>query len=172
MQAIHIPRAGFLCLTLFAFASCTQSSGTGPVSFQSQYVTARDALEKGDFDQANRMYLKLASESGALQPRMLLELSHSYLRAGDFAAAAAEASRLAQSQSGTGRAAALAVEATARHELGTAALARGDATKGRTQLEQAAKALSEVLAQNPEFDPMGGLAGRQKIIATRLKELR
>jgi hypothetical protein len=169
MQAIQITRAGVIGLSFLALASCTEGSSKGKTSFQSQYATARNALEKGDFDSANRMYLRLAPDAGALQPRVRLELSHSYLRSGNFKAAAAEAGKLAQSQSGAGRAAALSVQATADHELGIAALADGDAKAGKTHLMQAEQALTELLASNPEFDPLGSLAGRRATIAARLK---
>ncbi|MGC1497766.1 MAG: hypothetical protein WA790_18320 [Sulfitobacter sp.] len=172
MKIFTRTRAGFLGLSVLMISSCAETGSIGQKSFQSNYITARSALEQGDYDKANRAYRTLLPDAGELQPRIQLELSHSYLRAGDFAAASKQASRLAGSQKGKGRAAALSVQATADHEMGLQALAKGDAETGKSYLMQADAALTELLKSNPDLDPLGGMAGRKSNIKSRLESLR
>jgi hypothetical protein len=171
MQVISLCRAGVFGLSVLALVSCDESANFGEKSFKSQYSSARDALEKGKYEQANRVYLRLMPTAGALQPRLRLELAHSYLRSGNFAAAAKEARSSAGAQTGTGKAAALAVQATADHELGLKALARGDTSNGKGLLKQADTAMAWIIKKHPELDPVGALAGRRASIAVRLKSL-
>ncbi len=172
MQIFTLARAGMLGLSYLMISGCAETGSIGQKSFQSQYITARTALEQGDYDKANRVYKQLVPNAGELQPRIQLELSHSYLRAGDFAAASKEASRLAGGQRGKGRAAALSVQATADHEMGLQALAKGDAKIGKSYLMQADAALTELLKTNPDLDPLGAMAGRKSNIKSRLETLR
>lgn len=172
MQIFTLARAGMLGLSVFMISSCAEMGSVGQKSFQSQYTSARSALEQGDYDKSSRAYRALLPDAGELQPRVQLELSHSYLRAGNFAAASKEASRLAGAQNGKGRAAALSVQATADHEMGLQALAKGDAKAGKSYLMQADVALTELLQTNPDLDPLGGMAGRKANIKTRLETLR
>jgi hypothetical protein len=58
------------------------------------------------------------------------------------------------------------------HELGLKALAKGDREAGKSYLEQAEAALTEVLATNPDLDPLGSLAGRKASIQSRLSGMR
>ena len=171
MQVISLCRAGVFGLSVLALASCDESANFGEKSFKSQYSSARDALEKGKYEQANRSYLRLMPTAGALQPRLRLELAHSYLRGGNFAAAAKEARSSASAQTGTGKAAAVAVQATADHELGLKALARGDVANGKGLLKQADKSMAWIIKTHPDMDPLGALAGRRASIAVRLKAL-
>ncbi|APE42077.1 hypothetical protein BOO69_00630 [Sulfitobacter alexandrii] len=172
MQVYTHARAGTIVLCALMISSCAETGSLGQKSFETEYSTARDALEGGDFAKANRVYKRLVPDAGALQPRIRLELSHGYLRAGDFDAAAREAGSLAQTQQGDGRAAALSVQATAVHELGLKALASGDAVTGKSYLEQAEAALTEVLATNPDLDPLGSMAGRRASIQSRLSGMK
>ena len=56
--------------------------------------------------------------------------------------------------------------------MGLQAFAKGDTKTGKTYLEQAEAALTEVLRTNPELDPLGSMAGRKKSIQSRLNGLR
>lgn len=172
MQVFTLARAGVVGLSYLMISSCAGTGSSGEKNFESHYVTARTALEQGDYAKADRTYMALLPDSGALQPRLRLELSHSYLRAGKFAAASKEAGSLADGENGTARAAALSVMATAEHEMGLQALAKGDTKTATSYLKQAETALTEVLATNPDLDPLGSLAGRKASIIARLNGLR
>ncbi|GAA6197992.1 hypothetical protein [Pseudophaeobacter sp.] len=170
MQARSLLTAGWALGLALVLGSCgeTMSSGSG---FQSKYAVARNALEAGDYERARKAYLKLISQAGPLTPRLQLEYAHAELRAGNFSEAASAASNLAQSQSGTARGAALAVQGTAQHELGLILLSQDQTAAGKAQLVAAQKALSEVLKSHADLDPLGGMAGRKASIAARLKAL-
>ncbi len=171
MQAVSKARAGLLGLVSVFLISCAPGAQFGATSFQAQYGTARTALEAGRYDRAISGYTRLLSEAGPLEPRLRLELAHSYLRAGKFAQAAQEARRVASSQSGAAQGAALSVQATADHELGLAALAAGDSAKGGAFLRQADTAMKQVVTTYPDLDPLGALAARRASIAVRLRAL-
>ncbi|OWU81680.1 hypothetical protein ATO6_23650 [Oceanicola sp. 22II-s10i] len=132
---------------------------------------ARNALEEGHFARANTSYARLLPQAGPLGGRIRLEYAHSLLRAGDFDAAAKQASTVAAAESGPVRGAARAVEGTAHHEIGLALLAKGDRAGGKARLTAAQAALAEALSDNPEGDPLGSLAGRKASIDARLKRL-
>jgi len=170
MQARSLLTVGWVLGLALVLGSCGEnmSSGSG---FQSRYAVARNALETGDYERARKAYLKLISQAGPLTPRLQLEYAHAELRAGNFAEAASAASNLAQSQSGTARGAALAVQGTAQHELGLILLSQDQTAAGKAQLVTAQKALSEVLKSHADLDPLGGMAGRKASIAARLKAL-
>lgn len=153
----------------FAVASCETSTTSSDAGFRKQYFAARMALEEGKYEKASRGYLRLMEEAGPLSARLRLEYAHSLLRAGDYPQAAAQAQGLAAGNTGLARAAALAVEGTARHEMGLAALSSGDVTQGQAQLQAAHAALTEVLDTAPDLDPLGGLAGRLASIDVRLR---
>lgn len=171
MQVFTCLRAGFAGLSILALVSCDEGASFGQGTFEARYSGARDALEKGKFDQASKAYSRLLPVSGALAPRIRLELAHSYLRGGKFAEAASEARGLTTTQKGTARAAALTVQATADHELALKALAKGDVATGKQLLRQADQAMAEILKSHPGMDPVGTLAGRRASIAVRLKAL-
>jgi hypothetical protein len=109
--------------------------------------------------------------SGSLTPRIRLELAHAYLRSGAFSRAAVEARSLAASQKGEARSAALAVQGTAEHELALVALAQGDTITAKPLLQNADRAMAEVLKSHATLDPLGSLAGRRASIKVRLKNL-
>ena len=171
MQAVSLVRAGVFGLSVLALVSCDDTATYGEKSFKSQYAVARNALERGKYEQANRGYQRLIPVSGAFRSRLQLELAHSYLRSGNFAAAAQAARASAAEQSGMGKALALAVSATADHELGLKALAAGQKAKGKGLLQQADKSMAWVIKHHPKVDPVGSLAGRRASIAVRLKAL-
>ena len=152
-------------------SGCEDGSGADSNSFRKDYTNARQALESGQYDKANRIYVRILSEAGPLQPRIQLEYAHSLLRSGAYGAATQQAQALSQSQSGTARSAALSVLGTAHHELGLTALTNQDAASGRQHLMAAQNALGEVLRSDPELDPLGALAGRQASIKVQLKSL-
>lgn len=170
MQAIPFSKLAIAGCVVLLLGSCDAPTG-GQSGFQKQYVVARDALESGQYARASRAYGQLMQKAGPLRPRLQLEYAHSELRAGNYAEAARLASDLAQNQKGQDRAAALAVQGTAQHELGLAALQKGDAESGKTLLSAADKALSEVVKTHPDLDPLGSLAGRRAAIRARLKRL-
>jgi len=173
MQAGRFTKPILIGALALAVSSCEEtgafsSSGDG---FRSQYEAARNALEAGNYAKANRTYARLLEGAGPLQPRIRLEYAHSLLRAGEFGDASAQARFLADRQEGETRAAALSVYGTAQHELGLAAIDRGDATAARTHLKSATTAMSEVVRKHPELDPLGALAGRLASIKVQLKSL-
>ena len=158
-----------LGLTL-PLAACDTAPGNVN-GFRKNYFTARSALEEGRYSQASRQYQQLMASAGPFLPRIQLEYAHSLLRAGDYNGAARAGEQMASRESGAGSAAALAVAATARHELGLAALAEGQTGAGRAHLQKAQTAMNQVLATHPELDPLGALAGRRASIEVRLQTL-
>ncbi|MGP6086818.1 hypothetical protein [Antarctobacter jejuensis] len=163
--------AALVALTLvLPLAACSTASGNA-TGFRKNYAVARTALEGGEYAKATREYKGLMESAGPFLPRIQLEYAHSLLRAGDYAGAARIAEGMAPSEPGAGGAAALAVAATARHELGKAALAQGDKAGGKAHLTRAAAAMGEVLEGHPDLDPLGALAGRKASIEARLKAL-
>lgn len=154
---------------LFVLAGCetAPSSGRG---FETEYKAARKALETGRYAEANRRYAALVPKSGPLQARVRLEYAHSLLRSGDHARAAVNAEAVAASEP-RARGAALAVAGAARHELGLAALTKGDSKAGKDELQKARDAMRQVLKDHPDLDPLGALAGRSASIDVRLGRL-
>ncbi|MEL7091486.1 MAG: tetratricopeptide repeat protein [Pseudomonadota bacterium] len=168
MQVLQRIQPAVAGAALLALVSCGVEGALGPNSFQSQYDTARSALESGRYARAITGYERLAATPGPFQARVQLELAHSYLRAGEYAKAAQTARALTAVLDGEGRAAALAVQGTADHELGLAALAEGDRARGASFLRQADAAMKEVVDTHPELDPLGALAARRASIKVRL----
>jgi len=156
---------------LVALAGCDEVTTSGGAGFRTQYDSARDALEAGNFTKANRLYARMVQQPGPLQPRIRLEYAHSLLRSGEYAEASTQARTLADSQTGEARSAALSVYGTAQHELGLAAIDRGDAAAARTHLTTAHAAMKEVISKNPKMDPLGALAGRVAAIEVQLTSL-
>ncbi len=176
MQAGSFLRAGVTGLCLLAVSACGgdgnfSGSFSENGSFRSRYESARNALEAGNYDKANRIYASLTENAGPFEPRIRLEYAHSLLRGGDYAEAANQARFLAQGMDGEGRAAALAVLGTAEHELGLKAVQAGDMAAARRHLTAAQTALDETLKTDPKQDPVGALKARQKDVALRLKAL-
>jgi hypothetical protein len=155
---------------MLPLAACDTAPGNA-TGFRKTYFAARGALEEGRYGQASRQYEQLMASAGPFLPRIQLEYAHSLLRAGDHAGAARIGEQMAQSESGAASAAALAVAATARHEMGLAALAQGQTDAGRANLEKASAAMAKVLGSHPELDPLGALAGRQASIKVRLQAI-
>jgi hypothetical protein len=138
-------------------------------AFKNSYLSARTALEDGDYKKAIRGYQSLLVKAGPLEDRIRLEYAHSLLRANRFVDAAREARLISAHQQGDGRLAALAVQGTADHEVAIVALAKGQrdaATKAR--LAAAKSALDEVLKKSNDFDPLGTLAQRRNSITATL----
>ncbi len=171
MQAGSILKPGLLGLCALVLIGCEDGGGFGGSGFKAQYNSARTALENGKYEQANRSYARLLTKSGPFQPRIRLEYAHSLLRSGDYARAAEQARYLASSETGQSRSAALSVLGTAEHELGIAAINRGDPEAGKDHLKAAKLAIEEVLKNHPDLDPLGALAGRLASIEVRLKAL-
>ncbi|MEQ9241949.1 hypothetical protein [Roseovarius indicus] len=170
MQAKSVAKAASFGL-VFVLGSCADGSGIGQKGFQNQYAVARDALERGFYVRATENYAELIPKSGPLAPRLKLEYSHALLRAGKFSDASAHSGALAQSLQGTARSAALSVHGTAEHELGLAAMAAGDRAAGKQHFLKASSALGEMLANDPQLDPLAAMAGRKSSIDTALKSL-
>lgn len=171
MQAGRAGKAGILAVTVFALVACEEGAPFGGQTFRAQYAVARNALEAGNYEKAGRSYQRLMEKAGPLEPRLRLEYAHALLRQGDYAGAAAQSGALVASQKGAARAAALAVKATAEHELALQALAKGDKAGAKRLLASADKGMAEVLKTHPELDPIGGLAARRASIKVRRKSL-
>lgn len=172
MQVANFGKAVLLGPILLILSSCGDTTSfRKDQSFRSQYILARDALEAGNYDVAARNYAALADQAGPLEPRIRLEFAHTQLRAGEYASAAQQVRTLTTSQTGPARSAALSVQATAEHEMGLAALAKGNVTKGRKLLQSADKAMAEVLKKHSYMDPIGALAARRASIKVRLSAL-
>ncbi|MEP2785124.1 MAG: hypothetical protein ABJO67_17540 [Pseudoruegeria sp.] len=150
---------------LFFLVACSESQVTRRGNFQSDYLVARQALETGNYSKASRHYKGLMPESGPLTTRIELEYAHSLLRDEDFTGAAQTARGIAATQSGTARAAALAVQGTAEHELGLAIMntAPGDPS-AFAYLRSASGALGEAIADSGDLDPLGALKVRKDSI--------
>lgn len=170
MQAIFTARAAICSVALLVLGSCGEMEGGGS-SFRDQYIVARNALEEGHFAKANRTYERLLPAAGPLSDRIGLEYAHSQLRSGDYAGAASRARGIVASTTGAARAAALAVEGTAEHEIGLELLTAGKPSDARAHLARAHSALSEALANTAEVDPLGALAGRKSSIERQLGAL-
>ena len=165
--------SGRVCaaICMIALVGCVEPGTSEIQSFQSPYLNAREALEKGNYRNALRLYSGLLDKAGPLNKRIQLELSHVHLRSGAYADAARGSWDLAQSTAGTDRSAALAVYATAMHETALRLLANGQTAEGAEQLTSAQKAFDEVLRNDPQLDPLGSLVGRKASIEARLKNL-
>lgn len=141
-------------------------------AFKSQYLLARGALEEGNYARANRTYETLIEKAGPFASRMRLEYAHSLLRNNQFEEAAKEARQISAEQTGDVRVAALAVQATAEHELARGKMALGVRDNSvRALLKSASSALNEVLKKGDVFDPLGSMAARRKIIKKELASL-
>lgn len=141
-------------------------------TFASAYAQARSALEAGNYDTAAARYDAMLVTAGPLESRLRLEKSHALLRADNYAVAAQEARVVAASHDDSRRAAALAVVGTAEHRMAQEAMSKGDfgpETVGH--LTRAKAALSEMLAQAPDLDPLGGMAQRLTMIDASLINL-
>ncbi|WP_306131413.1 hypothetical protein [Roseivivax marinus] len=178
MISTRFVRTGASALALIALLGCGATlpgggkNGSDGDGFRARYVTARAALEGGDYDAARRGYLKLIDEAGALAPRLRLEYAHTLLRAGDHARARSEAQAVAEGASGQDRLAALAVAATAAHELGLEALAAGERDRARSLLASAEADLDAVLSGAPDLDPAGTIAARRARLSGERTALR
>jgi tetratricopeptide (TPR) repeat protein len=167
----------FLSVVLvLAVAGCQTGAPTPSVNrigFKANYLVARAALEKGQYTKAERSYASLLKTAGPLESRLRLEYAHTLLRSGKFEKASDEARVVASQLDGRGRAAALAVQATADQEIARNAINKGTVTTDAVQRLVAAKqAFDEVLAGYPDLDPLGGLALRRKTIDIEMSTIR
>ena len=171
MQAGRTARAGLFGVAVVALVACEEGAPFGHQTFRAQYAVARDALENGHYEKAGRSYQRLMEQAGPFAPRIRLEYAHTLLRKGDYAQAAAQAGTLVQGEKGAARAAALAVKATAEHEIALQMLAEGNRGEGKRYLESADRGMAEVLKTHPELDPIGSLAARRASIKVRKSAL-
>lgn len=158
---------GTLCLLV----ACTPGQDRTEAGFRQDYAAARTALESGDYDRAARLYQGLLPAAGPLDARLRIEYAHALLRANRFDEAAAEATAVANGQTGAARASALAVLGTAAHESALKRMAADDygpATQGSLIL--ARQALDEMLAGYPNLDPEGSMAQRRQQIVQALAD--
>lgn len=170
MQAGFLTRCGVAALFFGMLSSC--EDGTfGATSFRGDYAVARNALEAGNYEKANRSYAKLVQQAGPVEPRIRLEYAHSQLRAGNYAAAAEQARYVASQQKGIDRGAALAVLGTAEHEMALQAMTNGQTPGAKRLFKSAQASMAVVLKSYPTLDPLGGLAQRQSDIKRSLKRL-
>ena len=170
MPSRFFKHAALVLCTGFVSVGCVTPGGNGTAQgFRDQYLVSRAALESGDYTRAIRGYNRLMDMSGPLQPRIRLELAHTLLRNGDYRQAADEARILAATETGTARSAALAVQGTAEHELALIAMDRGQGeTRIRGLLISAQTAMSEVLQNDPDLDPLDALQARLNQISALL----
>lgn len=157
----------FLCIS--ALAACEPGAISHGTDFQRKYSSARNALEQGNYDLSARNYAALIPSAGPLEPRVRLEYAHALLRAERNDEAAAVALALAQRQTGTNRAAALAVAGTALHESASGDLRAGHTSEAREKLRRADAALAEMLRLDPSLDPLGAMKSRRNEIAGSLR---
>lgn len=172
MARLRVPAT--IGLALLVFSGCSDTVSTSGGGFQQQYFAARDALETGQYDKASRNYQKLLSSypAGAIEARLTLELAHSLLRGGDFEAASRAARQLAAGQTGQVRGLALAVAASADHEIARRGIAAGDrGGDTRRRLKAAASALDVLLAEYPKLDVGQAMARRRALISSELAAL-
>lgn len=170
MQATLFSRTAVAVISLTLLVSCGEDFA-GANSFQARYSSARDALEKGDYQKASRAYGKLLDQAGPLRPRLQLEYAHSELRLGNYASAARLAGEVAQTQKGDARGAALSVFATAQHELALLYLEKGETYAAKPLLKSARSAMAEVVKSYPELDPLNAMSARKAAIDAQLKRL-
>ena len=171
MTPRSLAQAGVFGLFCVVLVGCDEGTGIGEKNFQKQYAIARDALERGRYQQASQAYAQLIPKAGPLAPRMKLEYAHTQLRAGKYDKASAQAKALAGTDDGALRSAALAVHGTAEHELGVEALQNGDRVAGKRHLLAAKASLGEMLKNHPDMDPLGAMVGREASISVRLQAL-
>jgi hypothetical protein len=162
-----LKRGMALGLSLLALAACEPGAISQGADFQRKYEGARKALEDGNYDLAARNYAALLPSAGPLEPRLRLEYAHALLRADRHDEAAAMAAAVARGQSGSNRAAALAVEGTALHESALADMRAGRAAPDK--LRRAEVALAEMLRLDPSLDPLGAMQSRRDEIAGNLR---
>lgn len=165
-----------LALALALVSACQPGAGGSLVSrvgFKANYLVARAALEQGQYAKASRQYISLLPKAGPLEARIRLEYAHSLLRENKFEKASDEARVVASELKGRGRAAALAVQATADQEIGRASINRGEVTAEAIQrLVSARDAFDEVLKSYPDLDPLGGLKARRASLTVELSTIR
>ena len=150
-------------------AGCEAGVISEGADFQRKYSGARKALEEGNYDLAARNYAALIPSAGPLAPRLRLEYAHALLRAGRNDEAAEVAGALASGQTGSNRAAALAVAGTALHESALAEMQAGrSGAKVMDRLRRADAALAEMLSLDPALDPLGAMQSRRAEIARSL----
>lgn len=162
-----LTRGLLLGLGIAALAACEPGAISEGAEFQRKYASARKALEEGNYDLAARNYAALIPSSGPLGPRLRLEYAHALLRADRFDEAANVAGDLARGQSGSNRAAALAVEGTALHESALADIRAG--RPAADKLRRADAVLAEMLRLDPSLDPLGAMQSRRDEIAGSLR---
>lgn len=152
-----------------ALAGCEAGTISKGADFQRKYSGARKALEDGNYDLAARNYAALIPSAGPLGPRLRLEYAHALLRGGRNDEAAEVAGALASEQTGSNRAAALAVAGTALHESALAEMQAGRSGAEVTdRLRRADAALAEMLSLDPALDPLGAMQSRRAEIALSL----
>lgn len=161
--------------TVVAIVACTDigtGSGASGGGFQKKYFDARNALEEGNYDTAIRRYNSLLEQSGPLESRLRLEMSHALLRADRYDEAATQARAVASTHEDNRRAAALAVVGTSEHRLAQEAMTRQDfGPETIAHLRRAEAAFAEMLRVAPDLDPLGSMSERQEMVAASLKRL-
>lgn len=163
-------RPSLLAIAVVALVGCSEgSSGLGQ-GFKESYAAARSALEAGRYPVAIRHYNRLvdAHSDHPIATRLRLEMSHAYLREGDYENAALVAQNLVATQAGPPRVLALEVLGTAQHEMARERMSAGDyGGQTRDLLQSAQAALGEVVTRPPEEDP--GEAMRRRHTALELE---
>lgn len=162
-----------LLLVAFGLIACNETTMSPTGGFERAYLVARNALETGQYDLAERSYAALVDTAGPLEQRMRIEYSHSLLRADKFAQASVEATRVAGSTDPKARASALAIRASADHELARSEIETGKANASTySRLASASRDLGEVLSRHKDLDPIGVMSARNAALSAEIGALR
>ena len=68
MTPRSLAQAGVFGLFCVVLMGCDEGTGIGEKNFQKQYAIARDALERGRYQQASQAYAELIPKAGPLAP--------------------------------------------------------------------------------------------------------
>ena len=176
-RLLGVNRVGIVIAVLAVGGCFGDGGGSKPSvsrgSFQVDYLSARDALDSGAYDKAQRRYGDLLPRSGPATKRVRLEYAHALLRAGKYDDAAMAAHQSAAESEGLARASAMAVQGISEHEMARAAIARGRIDRNvLQQLDSAAVALDQAIAAGPQLDPLGGLQARRGEVSIAQQQVR
>ena len=162
----------FLVVVAGSLLACEAAGTLAGGGARSDYVVARQALERGNYPLAIRRYETLMAQIGAGEStRLQLEYAHSLLRANRFDDAIQVAEPLAARNPDSIQASALAVRGTARHEAARQAIERGEHAQARVLLEAARGDLAAFLQSHAGMDAAGSMRARAELIAADLRSL-
>lgn len=159
-------------LLVVFLGSCDSPSGSGGPGFQSEYSSAREALEDGRYASASRKYGRMVQKygDGPAGARLRLELSHAMLRSGAYTQAASVARVVSRGTTGRAQYMALAVLGTAEHQAARERLARGENdAETASRFKAAAAALDAFLAEDHDLDLGGAMERRRALLRSEMR---